>query len=118
MYVPLPLEPLEDKNLPFRISEQWAETKQLFTRKAENPNFLFQRVVAFVFIQSACAERRSACLLKQDLTEAVVFGSAFLAASSRTQIFRGNLSLPESGRTRIVCRFDLGYPNGRIQKKN
>ena len=22
-----------------------------------------------------------------------------------------------TGRTRIVCRFDLGYPNGRIQKK-
>ena len=34
------------------------------------------------------------------------------APPAQTQTFRGNLSLPESGRTRIVCRFDLGYPNG------
>ena len=33
-----------------------------------------------------------------------------------TQIFRGNLSLPESGGTRIVCIFDLSHPNGWIHK--
>ena len=33
-----------------------------------------------------------------------------------TQIFRGNLSLPDSGWTRIVCIFDLSYPNGWARK--
>ena len=31
-----------------------------------------------------------------------------------TLIFRGNLSLPESGWTRIVCRFGFGWINGNL----
>ena len=31
---------------------------------------------------------------------------------ARTQIFRGSLSLPESGKTRIVRIFDLIHPSG------
>ena len=34
--------------------------------------------------------------------------------SARTLIFRGNLSLPESGWTRIVRRFDFGWINGNL----
>ena len=35
---------------------------------------------------------------------------------AQTQILRGNLNLPESGRIRIVPIFDLSHPRGWIQK--
>ena len=44
-----------------------------------------------------------------------MFGSQNIAISA-SPIFRGNLSPPESGGTRIVCKFHVGHPSGEIHK--
>ena len=41
----------------------------------------------------------------------------FMATPALTQFFRGNLSPPESGGTRIVCRFHVGPGRGREKRE-